>query len=77
MGSLQFEDKLTYRPNMDEIENLPVLYRGLADWWPILSAPADYAEGHRAILARRFLNRLIGFFRIRQRFPLDECFFKI
>jgi SAM-dependent methyltransferase len=29
---------------MDEIANLPKLYRELADWWPILSAPADYAE---------------------------------
>jgi len=29
---------------MDEVEHLPILYRELADWWPILSAPADYAE---------------------------------
>ncbi len=26
------------------MENLPKLYRELADWWPILSAPEDYAE---------------------------------
>ena len=29
---------------MNEAEKLPKLYRELADWWPILSAPADYAE---------------------------------
>lgn len=25
-------------------ERLPLLYTELADWWPLLSAPADYAE---------------------------------
>ena len=25
-------------------QQLPRLYTELADWWPILSAPADYAE---------------------------------
>ncbi len=29
---------------MDAAETLPRLYRELADWWPILSAPEDYAE---------------------------------
>jgi SAM-dependent methyltransferase len=29
---------------MDEFEKLPKLYRELAGWWPILSAPAEYAE---------------------------------
>jgi len=29
---------------MTDLENLPRLYRDLADWWPILSAPEDYAE---------------------------------
>jgi ubiquinone/menaquinone biosynthesis C-methylase UbiE len=29
---------------MDEIKHLPKLYRELSDWWPILSAPEDYAE---------------------------------
>ena len=29
---------------MNTIEHLPKLYRELADWWPILSAPEDYAE---------------------------------
>jgi SAM-dependent methyltransferase len=28
----------------DGITKLPKLYTELADWWPILSAPADYAE---------------------------------
>ena len=28
----------------DRVQELPKLYRELADWWPILSAPADYAE---------------------------------
>jgi hypothetical protein len=23
---------------------LPLMYTELADWWPVLSAPADYAE---------------------------------
>jgi SAM-dependent methyltransferase len=33
------------KKNWPEIEiNLPKLYTELADWWPILSAPADYAE---------------------------------
>jgi len=27
-----------------DIEHLPKLYRELADWWPVLSAPEDYAE---------------------------------
>ncbi len=26
------------------MEELPKLYRELADWWPVLSAPEDYAE---------------------------------
>ena len=26
------------------IEHLPKLYRELADWWPVLSAPEEYAE---------------------------------
>lgn len=25
-------------------DDLPLLYRDLADWWPVLSAPEDYAE---------------------------------
>lgn len=29
---------------MKTLENLPNLYRELADWWPVLSAPEDYAE---------------------------------
>jgi SAM-dependent methyltransferase len=29
---------------MNELEKLPKLYTELADWWPILSAPQDYAE---------------------------------
>lgn len=29
---------------MKNCEDLPSLYRELADWWPILSSPADYAE---------------------------------
>lgn len=29
---------------MSADETLPALYRELADWWPILSAPEDYAE---------------------------------
>ncbi|MDH5196853.1 MAG: class I SAM-dependent methyltransferase [Gemmatimonadota bacterium] len=29
---------------MDTAAELPALYRELADWWPILSAPEDYAE---------------------------------
>jgi ubiquinone/menaquinone biosynthesis C-methylase UbiE len=28
----------------EEIEGLPRLYRDLASWWPVLSAPEDYAE---------------------------------
>ena len=29
---------------MTDIQELPKLYRELADWWPILSSPKDYAE---------------------------------
>jgi SAM-dependent methyltransferase len=29
---------------MNDYSNLPRLYRDLADWWPVLSAPEDYAE---------------------------------
>lgn len=29
---------------MNPKEELPILYRDLADWWPLLSAPKDYAE---------------------------------
>ena len=29
---------------MDSAETLPVLYREIADWWPVLSAPEEYAE---------------------------------
>ena len=29
---------------MKSIRDLPNLYRELADWWPVLSAPEDYAE---------------------------------
>jgi SAM-dependent methyltransferase len=29
---------------MDNLESLPRLYRDLADWWPILSSPEEYAE---------------------------------
>ncbi len=29
---------------MNPIKQLPKLYRQLAEWWPLLSAPADYAE---------------------------------
>lgn len=40
---------------MTHNEHLPKLYRELADWWPILSAPEDYAEEaefyRKAILA--------------------------
>ena len=32
---------------MKAIEELPSLYRELADWWPILSIPEDYAEEAR------------------------------
>lgn len=28
----------------DDLSDLPRLYRDLADWWPILSTPEDYAE---------------------------------
>ena len=40
---------------MNTAEELPALYRELADWWPILSAPEDYAEAahfyQRALLS--------------------------
>lgn len=29
---------------MSDLSDLPRLYRDLADWWPVLSAPQDYAE---------------------------------
>jgi SAM-dependent methyltransferase len=29
---------------MHPTEKLPILYSELADWWPVLSAPEDYAE---------------------------------
>jgi len=29
---------------MNHLESLPMLYRELADWWPVLSSPQDYAE---------------------------------
>jgi SAM-dependent methyltransferase len=29
---------------MGAYDELPLLYRDLADWWPVLSAPEDYAE---------------------------------
>jgi SAM-dependent methyltransferase len=29
---------------MDTPESLPLLYRQLADWWPLLSPPEEYAE---------------------------------
>jgi len=29
---------------MNDQPELPKLYRELADWWPVLSAPEDYAE---------------------------------
>jgi len=29
---------------MDAKDNLPILYRDLADWWPLLSTPKDYTE---------------------------------
>jgi hypothetical protein len=32
------------RPMNLSMEHLPKLYRELADWWPILSAPEEYAE---------------------------------
>ena len=32
---------------MKATESLPLLYRELADWWPVLSSPADYAEEAR------------------------------
>ena len=38
---------------MNTAEELPALYRELADWWPILSAPEDYAE------AARFYQRVL------------------
>jgi len=38
---------------MNAAEELPALYRDLADWWPLLSAPEDYAEA--ADLYRRIL----------------------
>lgn len=41
--------------HMDPTETLPALYRELADWWPMLSPPEDYAEEahfyQRAILS--------------------------
>jgi ubiquinone/menaquinone biosynthesis C-methylase UbiE len=40
---------------MNSIRHLPKLYRDLADWWPILSAPEEYAEEaefyHRTIIS--------------------------
>jgi len=40
---------------MPAVGTLPALYRELADWWPLLSAPEDYAEEalfyERAILS--------------------------
>jgi len=30
--------------DMNNLESLPMLYRELADWWPVLSLPEDYAE---------------------------------
>jgi SAM-dependent methyltransferase len=39
---------------MEPLEELPKLYTEIADWWPVLSAPEDYAEEaafyHAAIL---------------------------
>lgn len=29
---------------MDQYNQLPMLYKELADWWPVLSSPEDYAE---------------------------------
>jgi SAM-dependent methyltransferase len=29
---------------MSDVEQLPKLYRELADWWPVLSTPEEYAE---------------------------------
>ena len=29
---------------ISDFEDLPKLYRELADWWPVLSSPEDYAE---------------------------------
>ena len=29
---------------MDGLDQLPKLYRDLADWWPVLSTPEEYAE---------------------------------
>ena len=29
---------------MNTAETLPLLYQDLAEWWPVLSAPEDYAE---------------------------------
>ena len=29
---------------ISDFDNLPKLYRELADWWPLLSSPEDYAE---------------------------------
>ena len=38
---------------MNEIDSQPRLYSELADWWPLLSAPEEYAEEaafHRQVL---------------------------
>jgi hypothetical protein len=36
-------------------ETLPLLYRELADWWPILSTPEEYAE-EAAFYAQALIN---------------------
>jgi len=41
---------------MDEAQKLPILYRELADWFPILTGPADYAE--EAQFYRQAINAL-------------------
>ena len=43
----------------DRVPELPKLYRELADWWPILSAPADYAE--EAAFYHEAINSLCSF----------------
>jgi hypothetical protein len=49
------------------IVNEPRLYRELTDWWPLLSAPEDYAEEatfyQRALIegSKRSLTTLLEF----------------
>jgi hypothetical protein len=40
------------------VEETPRLYRELAEWWPLLSAPEDYAE--EAEEYRRLIDEASG-----------------